>query len=84
MPKMKKKQKLLRGSAKNEKQGPDSHKEDPERKPPSKPPDNTPLEDEDIINLIKRTCIKLACKEIMEINYVTQTQEPRPYIEINT
>ena len=40
------------------------------------------MEDEDIINLIKRTCARLSKQEILEINDVTATKEPRPFIKI--
>ena len=46
----------------------------------SKNPQNV-LGDPSIINLIRQTCVKLTCKEIMEINDNVHKQDTRPLIE---
>ena len=48
-----------------------------------KPPENM-LADPSIINLIKMTCIRLACNEVLEINDVISKLDARPLIEINS
>ena len=43
-----------------------------------------PLGNPKIINLIRQTCVKLACQKIKEINDVTDANYKRPLIEINS
>jgi hypothetical protein len=43
-----------------------------------------PKLDNSVINLIKRTCVRMMCKEIKKINDVTTKRTPRPYIKIET
>jgi hypothetical protein len=47
-----------------------------------KPPETT-LGDPSIINLIRQTCIRLAFKEVFEINNVVRKLDARSLIEIN-
>jgi hypothetical protein len=50
---------------------------------PPKPPEIS-LADPSIINMIRQTCIKLACKDILEINEVVCKFDARPLIKINS
>jgi hypothetical protein len=50
---------------------------------PPKPPENN-LADPSIINMIRQTCIKLACKDILEIYDVIHKLDAQPLIEINS
>ena len=52
--------------------------------PPKPPEPRNPLADDSIINLIKLTCVKLACKEVLEINDVIRKLDTRPLININS
>ena len=51
-------------------------------KPPE--PIEDKLADPSIINLIKMTCVKLACKVVLKINDVIRKLDARPLIEINS
>ena len=42
-----------------------------------------PKIDNSVINLIRKTCVKLMCKEIFKINDVT-TKTTRPFIKLET
>ena len=43
-----------------------------------------PILNNNVINLIKKTCVRMMCKEIIKINDVNSKRTPRPYIEIET
>ncbi len=49
----------------------------------STPPNIPPQLDNTVINLIKKTCIRMMCKEIVKINDVT-TKTSRLFIELET
>ena len=53
----------------------------PDPEPPDKP---NPLADMNIINLIKQTCVRLMCQEILEINDVKSKSDARPMIQVNS
>ena len=59
---------------------------DPIKAPsPAKAPDHDdPLGNLKIINPTKQNCAKLACQKIKEINDVTNANDRRPLIEINS
>ena len=63
----------------------DQYQEQKEVPPDPKPPDKiNPLGDPSIMSLLRQTCLRLSIKEVLKINDVTESDDARPMVEINS
>ena len=63
----------------------DQYQEQKDIPPDPKPPDKTnPLGDPSIMSLLRQTCLRLSIKEVLKINDVTESDDARPMVEINS